>query len=48
MRGVTNATWGLVRLEIFVNPPDSISAAVADQISVQRRPSLSLSGMECA
>lgn len=47
MRGVTNATWGLVRLEIFVNPPDSISAAVADQISVQRIPSLALTETEC-
>ena len=48
MRGITNATWGLVRLEIFVNPPDSVSAAVAGQISVQRRPSLSLTGTECS
>lgn len=47
MRGVTNATWGLLRLEVFVNPPDSISAALADAISVQRKPSLSLTAAEC-
>lgn len=47
MRGVTNATWGLIRLEIFVNPPDSISAALADDISVQRRPALSVTETEC-
>jgi murein DD-endopeptidase MepM/ murein hydrolase activator NlpD len=47
LRGATNATWGLLRLEVFVNPPDSLSAMLADNISVQRRPDLSVSGVEC-
>jgi murein DD-endopeptidase MepM/ murein hydrolase activator NlpD len=36
MRGVTNASWALARLEIFVNPPDSAPAALIDNITVQR------------
>ena len=47
LRGVTNATWGLLRLEVFVNPPDGISAALADDVNVTRRPDLVLSGVEC-
>lgn len=36
MRGVSNASWALARLEIFVNPPDSAPAAIIDNITVQR------------
>jgi murein DD-endopeptidase MepM/ murein hydrolase activator NlpD len=47
LRGVTNATWSLLRLEVFINPSDGSSAALADNIIVMRRPDLALSSLEC-
>jgi murein DD-endopeptidase MepM/ murein hydrolase activator NlpD len=38
LRGVTNSTWANVRLEIGVNPPDSVPAALIRDIVVQRLP----------
>lgn len=36
VRGVTNATWAGLRLQLNVNPPDSAPGALVDDVSVRR------------
>lgn len=47
VRGLTNASWALARLEIFVNPPDSAPAALIDNIIVQRLSEVDTSETSC-
>jgi murein DD-endopeptidase MepM/ murein hydrolase activator NlpD len=47
VRGVSNASWALARLEVFINPPDSAPAVLVDNISVQRLAETSITETEC-
>lgn len=47
MRGITKADWYGFNFEIWPDPPDGIPDVLMDNVVIQYRPDLTLSGTEC-
>ncbi|NDJ60958.1 MAG: hypothetical protein GYB67_07525 [Chloroflexi bacterium] len=48
MQARTTSTWGTLRLQIGVNPPDGAPAALIDDVAVHYRPNLPITAPVCA